>query len=287
MNKNKLVKKSNSLITARYELSLVEQKLVLTLISMVNQDDEDFHEYRFYIKDFFKLTDSDSEKNYTFIKNSFKSLLSKPLEIRLDDRNWLLCNWLSSAESNYNEGYVDVCFDPKLKPFLLKLKECFTTYQLKNILFLHSAYSVRIYEMLKQFESTGIKTISVDELKNILKVSPNFTIGNINQRILKPAQKELKEHTDISFTYDFIKHGRRFTDITFKVKRNTKIPKLLQEENGKPLTFEQLAETCYQKYQKTKKCDFKKDNKLNPPYCKLCANYSKKLEQPTVKSSKA
>lgn len=270
MNKNKLVKKSNSLITARYELSLVEQKLVLTLISMVNQDDEDFHEYRFYIKDFFKLTDSDSEKNYTFIKNSFKSLLSKPLEIRLDDRNWLLCNWLSSAESNYNEGYVDVCFDPKLKPYLLKLKECFTTYQLKNILFLHSAYSVRVYEMLKQFESTGVKTISIAELKNILKVSPNFTIGNINQRILKPAQKELKEHTDISFTYDFIKHGRRFTDITFKVKRNTKLPKLLQEENSKPLTFKQLAEACYQKYQKTKKCDFKKDNKLNPPYCKYC-----------------
>jgi len=276
MNKNKLVKKSNSLITARYELSLIEQKLVLTLISMINQDDEDFHQYRFYIKDFFELTNSSSEKNYAFIKNSFKSLLSKPLEIRTDDRNWLLCNWLSSAESNFNEGYVDVCFDPKLKPYMLKLKECFTTYQLKNILFLHSAYSVRIYEMLKQFESTGIKTMSIDELKDILKVSPNYTIGNINQRILKPAQKELKEHTDISFTYEFTKHGRRFTDITFRVKRNAKMPKLLQENGVKPMTFEQLAEACYQNYQKTKTCNFKKDNKINPPYCKYCKLYEQK-----------
>lgn len=269
MNKNKLVKKSNSLITARYELSLVEQKLVLTLISMIDQDDKDFHQYRFYIKDFFELTESNSGENYTFIKNSFKSLLSKPLEIKTDE-GWLLCNWLSSAKSNKKGGYVDVCFDPNLKPYLLKLKECFTTYQLKNILFLHSAYSVRVYEMLKQFESTGVKTISIDELKNILKAPLNYTVDSINRRILKPAQKELKEHTDISFTYDFIKHGRRYTDITFKVKRNTKLPKLLQEENSKPLTFKQLAEACYQKYQKTKKCDFKKDNKLNPPYCKYC-----------------
>ena len=127
MNKNKLVKKSNDLITARYELSLIEQKLILTLISMVDKDDKDFQQYRFYIKDFFELIEC-NEENYTFLKNTFKSLLSKPLEINTDN-GWLLCNWLSSAETDKNEGYVDVCFDPKLKPYMLKLKECFTTYQ--------------------------------------------------------------------------------------------------------------------------------------------------------------
>jgi plasmid replication initiation protein len=203
-------------------------------------------------------------------------LLSKPLEIKTD-KGWLLCNWLSSAESDKKEGYVDVCFDPKIKPYLLKLKECFTIYQLKNILFLHSAYSVRTYEMLKQFESTGIKTISVDELRDILRVSPNYTVGNITQRILKPAQKELKEHTDISFTYNFIKHGRRFTDITFKIKRNTRIPKLLQEEKSKDkdikrVSLQELANKCL----KEQNCE---TIKLIMPYCKLCANCSKKLEQ--------
>ena len=271
MNKNKLVKKSNDLITARYELSLIEQKLVLTLISMINQDDEDFHQYRFYIRDFFELVNDASKENYTYIRNTFENLLKTTLKIQLDT-GWLLCNWISSAELNY-EGFVDISFDPKLKPYLLKLKECFTTYQLKNILFLKSQYSIRIYELLKQFESTGIKTMSIEELKDILKVPLSYTTGDINRSILKPAQKELKEHTDISFTYEFTKHGRRFTGITFKVKRNAKMPKLLQENGVKPMTFEQLAEACYQNYQKTKTCNFKKDNKINPPYCKYCKLY--------------
>jgi len=54
------------------------------------------------------------------------------------------------------------------------------------------------------------------------------------------------------------------------------MPKLLQENGVKPMTFEQLAEACYQNYQKTKTCNFKKDNKINPPYCKYCKLYEQK-----------
>jgi len=289
MNKRSLVKKSNSLITARYDLPIIEQKLVLSVISMVNREDEDFKDYRFYIKDFFKVSDINSGENYTYIKNSFKSLLSKTLEIKKENGGWLLVNWLSSAESD-NKGFVDVCFDPKLKPYLLKLKECFTSYELKNILFLHSIYSVRIYEMLKQYESTGIKRMSIDELRDILKTSKSYTISNINQRILKAAQKELKELTDIEFTYEFKKRGNKFTDITFKIKRNAKMPALLQNDKDKnegqtappnqwqrqdgvcdsPLSLEEEAAICFKKFMETGKCYKKDDGEMFLSRCKFC-----------------
>ena len=272
MNKNTLVKKSNKLVTARFELSLIEQELVLTLISMINREDKDFKEYRFYVKDFFKLTDN-SEENHTYIKNSFRSLLSKTLEIKTENGGWLMSNWLSSAESNKG-GYVDVCFDPKLKPYLLNLKACFTTYQLKNILFLHSAYSIRVYELLKQFEKTKTKTTSIDELRDILKIPQSYTNGNINQRILKPAKKELAELTDISFTYEFLRRGNKFIDIKFKIKRNSKMPKLLQSsqiEANKVPTLQKVANSCREKG----KC---RETPIMMSYCETCENYDEKAK---------
>ena len=271
MNKNTLVKKSNDLVTARFDLSLTEQKLILCLISMVNREDKDFKDYRFYIKEFFELTDN-SEENYTFVKNSFRSLLSKTLEIKTND-GWLLCNWISSAKSNKRGGYVDTHFDPDLKPYLLKLKECFTTYQLKNILFLHSVYSVRVYELLKQFEKTGTKTTSIEELRNILKVPLGSKVGNINQRILKTAQKELKELTDIQFTYEFKRRGNKFTDIKFTIKRNSKMPKLLKKSEidtiDKVPTLQEVAKSCFEKG----KC---RETPIMMTYCKTCKNYEEK-----------
>jgi len=85
MNNNKLVKKSNALITAKYNLSKVEQKIILLIVSMINKDDEDFYQYRFSIKDFFDNTDTDSKKNHSYIKNAFKGLLEKPIEIKEKD----------------------------------------------------------------------------------------------------------------------------------------------------------------------------------------------------------
>ena len=48
MNQNYLVTKSNYFImNSSYDLSLEEQKIILTLASMVSPEDEDFKTYKF------------------------------------------------------------------------------------------------------------------------------------------------------------------------------------------------------------------------------------------------
>ena len=47
LNKNYIVTKSNKLITCNYDLSLQEQKIILTLASMVQPADTEFKEYEF------------------------------------------------------------------------------------------------------------------------------------------------------------------------------------------------------------------------------------------------
>ena len=231
MNSNNIVKKSNALITAKYELTKIEQKIIISIISMINKTDEDFHQYRFHIKDFFDLTDTNSKKNYTYIKNAFKGLLKKPIEI-IEGEDHIICNWLSGAKIN-SSGSIDIEIYSGLKPYLLKLKEQFTKYKLKNILFLHSTYSIRIYELLKQFENTGIKQITIEEFKNILSLPKSYEVKHLKPYVLEPAKSELAEKTDIKFDYKFEKNGKRFNLIKFfiKSKENKENKKINMEDN--------------------------------------------------------
>ncbi len=66
--------------------------------------------------------------------------------------------------------FIDVSFHPVMKPFLLSLKSHFTAYDARNILKLPSTYSIRIYELLKQYERIGQRRFDLQELKEIIGV---------------------------------------------------------------------------------------------------------------------
>ena len=273
--KNQIVKKNNSLITARYNLTKEEQKIILSIIAMIDKDDEDFHQYRFYIKDFLNNIDTTSKENYAYIKNVFKGLLEKPIEIK-EKSGWIICNWLSGAKIDY-AGYVDVEIYSGLKPYLLKLKESFTKYSLANVLSLRSQYIIRIYELLKQFEATGARQISIDEFKEILKIPKSYQTRHLKPSILESAKKEISEKTDIEFTYSFKKQGRKFTSIAFYIRPKVKLPDKTQDKNKdkENETFrspEEVAKECYELNRIDGQCLF--ENSLyKPPYCKVCKIY--------------
>ena len=103
---------------------------------------------------------------YTEIKEITKDLMSKSIEIPQADGGWLLANWISSAKYIKGEGIIDLSFSPDLKPYMLQLKNQFTSYQLSNILSLHSTYSIRLYELLKKWQHLGqVGKFPVEDLK--------------------------------------------------------------------------------------------------------------------------
>ncbi len=67
MNKDYLVTKSNYFImNCSYDLSLEEQKLILTLASMVQPTDEEFKPYNFKISDFIDLLGIETQTKYNY-----------------------------------------------------------------------------------------------------------------------------------------------------------------------------------------------------------------------------
>ena len=79
-------------------------------------------------------------------------------------------------------------------------------------------------EMHTQFKDTGVMQITLRELKmrlgliDLITGKERYTeFGLFTGKVLDVAQKELAEHTDISFTYTAKKTGRKYTDLEFQI----------------------------------------------------------------------
>jgi hypothetical protein len=117
----------------RYGLSLQEKRLILWLVSAIRPGDTDFHSYRVSVRQFAELLGLEKNKNiYAQVAAVTRRLMRRVIEIEtLDEKRFLQIHWLSSAEYHLGQGCVDLCFDPKLKPYLLQLKDQFTSIALQ------------------------------------------------------------------------------------------------------------------------------------------------------------
>jgi len=221
MEKNYRVTKSNKLICANYDLSVQEQKIILTLASMVQPEDTEFKEYEFKIKEFMQLLGISTKTKYKEIPKITKDLMKKVFEVK-EGKDILQLSWLSSVRYKTGEGIVILKFDSNLKPYMLDLKELYTSYKLDNILSLKSKYSLRLYELLKSNYFKKKVTIKLEELKDMVGANANYlkVYADFKNKVIFQAQKELAEKTDISFEFEEVKTGRKITGIKFYIKTN-------------------------------------------------------------------
>jgi plasmid replication initiation protein len=216
-NPQNLVTKSNMLIEASYKLGVVEQKIILCLASNIQPSDSDFKTYTLSIKEFTRLLGLEGTPKYTELRQITQELMRKVFEVRVGNKV-IQVAWLSYVAYNETEGTIDIRFDPFLRPYLLQLKKEFTSYKLENIVKLRSSYAIRIYELLKQYEKIQERTFQVCDLRKILGIENVYpAYGNFKQRVLIPAQKELKKKTDISFEIEEIKAGRKVDKVRFRI----------------------------------------------------------------------
>ena len=218
MRQDLVVTKANSLIEASYRLNVSEQRAVALLAAQVQPEDEDFKDYQFKVSDLESLTRTKNGKAYAELKQLTRDLISRVITIQEPDGP-LQISWLSGAKYFDGRGEVALSFDPKLKPYMLKLKEKFTSYKLANIIKLRSRYSVRLYELLKQYESAGKRTFELPELRKHLGLTNDEYLKwkDFRVNVLGPALRELPKKTDITFSYQTRKRGRAVHWLDFKI----------------------------------------------------------------------
>ena len=255
-----LVVKSNNLIQARYDLNLNEQKIILYAVSKLDRSKDNFNIIPIEVKKFYKLLGTSTER-YTELREMIIKLREKTLIIETDEGE-IITGWISSLEYKRDKGIIELEFSHKLIPYLLQLKKQFTRYQIKNILYLSNKHSIRIYELLKQYETIGERTFTIDEIKKILLLENQYSrFSNFENWILKPTMEEINEHTDILISYEKIKKGRSIEAIKYSIKpkkvndyekfleetyniKDMKLQAGLQEENFNSEQFMKIYEVA-------------------------------------------
>jgi plasmid replication initiation protein len=186
---------------------------------MIKKDDIEFKPYKLSVKEFNTILGTKSKNMYNQVSQYIESLRDKDLTI-IKQRSILKTKWLSSAEYFIDDGYVELCFDPKLKPYLLMLKERFTKLTLEQMVSFGSQYSGRIYELLKQYEKIGSRTFQLEDLKSLLgiEIGEYVKFGLFKQRILSKAKEEINIKSDLLIDFEEIKRSRKVEAIKFIIK---------------------------------------------------------------------
>jgi hypothetical protein len=241
MNDKKIVVKSNHLIESRYKLPVIAQKVLLGCAMKVRPTD-DFNNklYTLSVDEYEQHFGINSNASYDNLREAVDVLWNSSFFIVDEDGIPIEHRWITSRKRDKRKNYIGVVFHNNIKDFIYQLTEQFTSYKIENIAHLRSIYSIRLYELMKQYEKIGWREIDYKELREILSIGDGEYIlfGDFNRRILKQAQKEVKENTDIHFDYTKLKDGRKVKGIKFTIRKQT-IKRELQLPTLETPPFEQ------------------------------------------------
>lgn len=228
MSKNKkkgvMVVQSNDLIEAYYasDLKATEHKIIRYAASKIKDNPNNFPRVTFTVQEFLDATGIKGNGYHQKIDQISKELSSKTIDITTkDNKSGKYFPWFS--EVSYDDGFVVIEFNYKIKPLLLELEGQFTKYNYMYIGDMKSGYSIRLFELMKQYAKIGKRRIRVDTLKKMLGIEDKYEkYSQFKLRVLNQAKKELDQKEDLTFRFEEIKEGRKVVELIFHINAKEK-----------------------------------------------------------------
>ena len=226
LNKNHVVK-SNQVIEASYQLSAVEQRIVLAAISRIpkNQPITDDELYPVSV-DELKQLGVHEKTAYRDLKEGINRLYERSINLSIDDKS-IKMRWVQEIQFLDSQSVIGIRFSKPILPFISNLSREFTKYALSDIAGINSGYGIRIYELLVQYRQIGKREISVESLRTMLELGKKYPLfADFKKRVIDTAIDQINEYSPLKVTYEQKKTGRKVTHIKFTIKQKQK-PKTL------------------------------------------------------------
>ncbi len=217
-----IVIQSNNLLEAPLFKKSLQLKMFSKIIVAIRKD-KNKDTYTFPVTEILEEFEMGGD-NFTYLKQECKKMF-RVLDVSEKGKKGFHLTVLFVDIKVNGEGIISFKPNPDLKPLILDLsKGRYTKYYLENIARLKSSYSIRIYELLKQYQKIGFREISVIDLKYYLAIDKNLykRYNDFKKNTILLAQKELEDKTDIYFEFKEKKTGRKITHIEFKIFTNRK-----------------------------------------------------------------
>ena len=168
---------------------------------------KDLSEYRF----------TGSQRFVKDLDNLYSKMLQLTYREELDElgsfSRFVLFNGFTVDVTN---KIVEVSVNPKLEGLLNNLTTEFTRFELSAFTSIRSTYSKTLFRLLMQYRSSGYLVIGIEDFRERLDIPESYQMFNIDQRILKPALKELSAYfNDLKIAKIKAKKGNKIAKLEF------------------------------------------------------------------------
>ena len=83
--KKSIVKKSNQLVNARFDFTVLEIRLFTLMVAQISNSDEDFKTYKIPVQDFVKTFNIKNKNIYKELEKTTDSLIKKIIKIPIEE----------------------------------------------------------------------------------------------------------------------------------------------------------------------------------------------------------
>ena len=243
-----LIVKGNALIGASYNLEVVEQRLILLATVEARRSGKGINALdplTIHASSYMEQFGVSRQTAYQALKDACKDLFARQFSYQEHSAKGNVTQktsrWVSEIGYTEEEATVQLIFAPVVVPFITRLEEQFTSYELTQVASLASKYSIRLYELLMQWKNVGKMKISLEDLRAKLGLEQDdYTVmGDFKRSVLDLSVKQINEHTDIKVDYEQHKKGRSIAGFTFRMK---------QKEKKRPAATEPTVSELFAKF---------------------------------------
>ena len=246
--KEQIIAQDNRISSARYELSLIEKKILYILVREIREKfvlNTDGNKTLF--QDLVIKTTANTlikgikEKNYKRVRKAFVDLRmrsfswdnGKDIEKEQDEYEGFEVGFINYSKWDKN-GDIEFEVSKLILPFFVELTKKFTEYNLIVAISLKSKWSQRFYEICSQWKNAGGINLNIKELREQFGLIDKYTkYAAFKSRVIDVAHKELKElfmkgQNDVYFEFSEVKSSRSVESLKLKIITKDKSKKVAE-----------------------------------------------------------
>lgn len=180
--------------------------------------DKGLRKIRFSFEDLKELSDYKMTATKAFVGDLellYKNMLNLSYRTENEDEieYFVLFNGFKIDKKN---KFVEISVNPDLEHIINDFSGTFNMFELSAFTSMRSTYTKTLFRLLMQYRHTKYYVVRIEDFRDLMDIPESYQMFNIDQRILKPAIKELSAYfSDLKVTKIKAKKGNKIAKLEF------------------------------------------------------------------------
>lgn len=199
------------------DLSLKARKLLYLAVAQAKQKDKEFFTYEISPRDFAQIMGIAPTNVYKEAFDITGELATSKISIIPEGKKRFKHIPLTALCEYDENSIIRIEINPRMAELLLGLKGNFTQPDLYDFMKMRSAYSMAIWHLMqKEMKSKKVSMtskividLSIEQIREVTGTQEKFKqVGQLKEKVLDKALREIKQNCSVEVTYENIKQGR-------------------------------------------------------------------------------